>query len=116
MRAKVNVDVYGIERVDTLEDLDWYPLRCAARFFHAWDDGVTYGVSTEYPGVKASTYTERCKCGRWRRRTVSDKTREILTVSYGGGQMVQRGTLDTRRAYVLWMQRQRKSLLELVPS
>lgn len=105
------IDIYGVERVESLEQLDPYPLRCAAKVFHPWDGPTEFGKSTDWPGIDARQITEHCLCGRWRRRTVNNNNGALLSVAYGGGQMVMRGMQDSRAAFLLWMQRQRKALV-----
>lgn len=105
------IDFNGVERVNTIDDLDPYPLRCAAKVFHPWDGATEFGKSDDWPGIDARTITEHCACGRWRRRTVNNRNGELLSVAYGGGQMVMVGTRDSRAAFLLWMQRQRKALV-----
>lgn len=101
------VDVYGIERVDEIKDLEFYALRCAAKWNHPFDGGFTVGPAEGWPNAEA--VTEKCLCGRWRRRTIHKRTGELLTVAYGGGQMLTVRE-DVRKLYLAFVTRQRKAL------
>lgn len=98
------VDESGVTRVDTIKELPYYPLRCAAKFNHPFDAGFQETAPAKY-FANAKAVLERCACGRWRKRTMSVRTNELLTVAYGGGTMLaERG--DIRELYMAYVDRE----------
>lgn len=109
-------DSNGIERVRDIESLPPDALRCAARFFHTWDGPILkIAPSSDYPG--ATYIKESCMCSRTRARHVDNISgQDRCNPRYGGGIMVEAGTLDRRIAYLLWLRAQRRALMAAVPS
>jgi hypothetical protein len=98
------VDEQGVTRVDEIKELSYYPLRCAAKFNHPFDAGFREVAPAKY-FANARAVLEKCACGRWRRRTISERTHELLTVAYGGGTMLaERG--DIRELYAAFVERE----------
>jgi hypothetical protein len=108
------VDEFKQERCDEISDLSFEQLRCGGGLGgrHLYDDGMRAArPSDTYPG--AYCVVETCSCGRWRRRTFSNKSHELLTQSYGGGVLLTGPFKAIDVYYAYWrayMERQRKAL------
>lgn len=105
------VDVYGVTRVDSLEDLPDEALRCAAHG-HQWSDPPASPMRG-WANVDAWELQFSCPCGRWKREVVDGGTGTKLVYAYGGGTMPY-VRQERHTARQVWLARKRRRSIRAV--